>query len=173
MAKEHDHLLIAYMPDHETAEQAAQDLKEWENSYSTIRLGAMGIISRKEDGQIKTEKIGSRATSEGAKWGVLAGAVAGIFTGGIGLVGGALVGLAAGTIAGTMFHRGLGMSDEEKENLDQHLAGGGVALAVMVNESEAHAAESILAAICDEVNSCQLDPETLAHLQESSSSSEI
>ena len=64
------------------------------------------------------------------------------------------------------------MSDEEKQNLEQHLAGGGVALAVIAHENEAEAAESILSALCDEVTSCKLDPTTLEHLQSSSSSPE-
>lgn len=173
MSKDNDQLLIAYFPDKESAEKAAHELKEWDKDYAKIKLGAMGIISSDDKGHIKTEKIGSRATGKGAKWGVLAGAVAGIFTGGIGLVGGALAGLAVGSVAGAMFHRGLGMSDEEKQNLEDHLAGGGVALAVMAHENEAEAAESILSALCDEVTSCELDPATLEHLQSASASSEV
>ena len=111
MSKENDQLLIAYFPSKETAENAAHEMKEWDKEYSKIDLGAMGIISQDDGGKIKTEKIGSRATGEGAKWGILAGAVAGIFTGGIGLVGGALAGMAVGSVAGAMFHRGLGMTD--------------------------------------------------------------
>lgn len=168
MSKENEQLLIAYFPTKESAEQAAHEIKDWDKQYSKIHLGAIGIVSLADDGHVKTEKIGSRATSEGAKWGVLVGAVAGIFTGGIGLVGGALAGLAIGSVTGTMFHHGLGMSDEEKQNLEQHLADGGVALAVMAHEDEAEAAESILSALCDEVTSCQLDPETLEHLHSSS-----
>ncbi len=173
MSKENDQLLIAYFPNKESAEQAAQELKDWDKAYAKITLGAMGIISAGDDGRVKTEKIGSRAAGKGAKWGILAGAVAAIFTGGISLVGGALAGLAVGSVAGAMFHRGLGMSDEEKQNLEQHLAGGGGALAVIAHENEAEAAESILSALCDEVTSCELDPTTLEHLQSSGSSPEI
>jgi uncharacterized membrane protein len=79
-----------------------------------------------------------------------------------------LAGLAVGSVAGTLFHRSLGMDDDEKQNLEQHLADGGVALAVMAHQDEAEAAESILSALCDEVTSCQLDPETLEHLHSSS-----
>ena len=60
------------------------------------------------------------------------------------------------------------LKDEDKQKLEQHLADGGVALAVMAHENEAEAAESILSALCDEVTSCQLDPETQEHLQSSS-----
>ena len=136
MSEEHNQLLIAYFPSKDSAEKAAHELKEWDKEYENIKLGAIGIISQDDEGHIKTEKIGSRATSEGAKWGILAGAVAGILTGGIGLVGGALAGLAIGSITGTMFHRGLGMSDEEKKRLEEHLMGGGVALAVMAQENQ-------------------------------------
>ncbi len=173
MSKENEQLLIAYFPTKATAEDAAKELKAWDKEYAEIELGAMGIISKGEDGKVKTEKVGSRATGKGAKWGVLVGAVAGIFTGGIGLIGGAVAGLAVGSIAGTMVHRGLGMSDEEKQSLEQHIADGGVALAVMAHEEEAAAVESVLSALCDEITSCQLDPETLEHLLSSSSESDI
>lgn len=173
MSNDNDQLLIAYFPTKETAEKAAQELKDWDKEYERIKLGAMGIVSIDDEGHVKTEKIGTRATGTGAKWGILAGAVAGILTGGIGLIGGALAGLAVGSVAGSLVHRGLGMSDEEKQNLEQHLRSGGVALAVIAHEDEAEAAESILSALCDEVNSCQLDPETLAHLQSAQSDSEI
>lgn len=168
MSKENEQLLIAYFPTKETAEQAAHEMKDWDKQYSKIHLGAVGIVSLGDDGHVKTEKIGSRATSEGAKWGVLVGAIAGIFTGGIGLVGGALAGLAVGSVTGTMFHRGLGMTDEEKQKLEQHLAEGGVALAVMVSEEQAEATESVLSALCDEVTSCKVDAATIEHFRSSS-----
>jgi len=173
MSKENEQLLIAYFPTKESAEEAANQLKDWDKEYSKIKLGAMGIVSMNEEGQIKTEKIGSRATGQGAKWGVLAGAVAGILTGGIGLVGGAVAGLAVGSAAGTIFHRGLGMSDEEKQGLEQHLQEGGVSLAVMARDEDAEAVESILSALCDEVTSCELDPAALEHLQSASSDMEV
>ena len=173
MSKDNDQLLIAYFPAKESAEDAAKELKAWDKEYAAIELGAMGIISKGNDGKVKTEKIGSRATGKGAKWGVLAGLVAGIFTGGIGLVGGAVAGLAVGSLAGTMVHRSLGMSDEEKQSLEQHLADGGVALAVMAHEDEAVAVESILSALCDQVTSCKLDPETMEHLLSNSTNRDI
>jgi uncharacterized membrane protein len=73
MSKENEQLLIAFFPTKESAEQAAHELKDWDKEYANIKLGAMGIVSLGDDGHVKTEKIGSRATGEGAKWGVLVG----------------------------------------------------------------------------------------------------
>ena len=51
----------------------------------------MGIVSIDDEGHVKTEKIGTRATGTGAKWGTILGAAgglaAGLLTGGIGLEG--------------------------------------------------------------------------------------
>lgn len=68
-----------------------------------------------------------------------------------------------------MVHRDLGMTDEEKQKLEQHLVDGGVTQAVMAHEDLAAAAESVPSALCDEVNSCALDPAAWDQQQAASS----
>jgi uncharacterized membrane protein len=52
------------------------------------------------------------------------------------LIGGALVGLAAGALGGSLFHKKIGMTDEDQAKLEQHLKDGGAALAVMMDYDE-------------------------------------
>jgi hypothetical protein len=99
-----------------------------------------------EDGELKTHKVGARATDTGAKWGAILGgkgglaagvmAAAGILTGGIGLIPGAIAGLIAGAGAGALFHKKIGMTDEDRARLEAHLKNGGGALAVMADAVE-------------------------------------
>ena len=121
MANKNRNLIIAYFPSKDKAEKAAEHLKDWDKSRGDIKLGGIGIITLDEKGKLKTHKVGARAGGTGAKWGTILGAAAGILSGGVTLVGGAVVGLAAGTVAGALFHKKIGMTDEDKDRLMQHL----------------------------------------------------
>jgi len=169
MSKKTDQLLIAYFPTAEAAREAAEAVKEWDKNIIEIDLGAIGILTMDEDGKVKTEKIGDRATGKGAKWGLVAGAVTGIFTGGLTLIGGALVGLAVGSVTGAMFHRGLGMTDEQKDQLETHLKEGGAALAVITPKEQVQPTKSVLATRSKDISVFQMDDEAVQELQEASS----
>ena len=137
MAEEKDsQLLIAYFPSANEAQAAGQYLKEWDKERKDIELGAMSIITMNEKGELAEEQIGARKIGKGAKWGVLAGAALGILSGGVALVGGALVGLAVGALSGSLFHKEIGMTDEDQARLEKHLREGGAALAVMMDLDE-------------------------------------
>jgi uncharacterized membrane protein len=166
MSKKTAQLLIAYFPTADFAREAAEFVKEWDKNIIEIDLGAMGILTMNEDGKVKTEKIGDRATGKGAKWGLLVGAVTGIFTGGLTLVGGALAGLAVGSVTGALFHRGLGMTDQQKEQLESHLKDGGAALAVITPEEQVQPTVSVLSDRSKEVSVFRMDDETVQELQE-------
>ena len=168
MSKKTDQLIIAYFPTADAAREAGKIVKEWDKDIIEIDLGAMGILTMDEDGKVKTEKIGDRATGKGAKWGLLVGAVTGIFTGGLSLIGGALAGLAVGSVAGALFHRGLGMTDVEKEQLEAHLKDGGAALAIITPHEQVQPTKSVLAARSDEISVFQMDDETVKKMQEAS-----
>jgi uncharacterized membrane protein len=136
MAEKDSELIIAYLPSKEAADKAGQELKDWDKERKDINLGAMSIITLDENGEFKEHNVGDRKIETGAKWGVLAGAALGILTGGIGLIGGALVGVLAGALGGSLFHKKIGMSDEDRARMEQHLKDGGAALAVMMDYDE-------------------------------------
>lgn len=135
MANKNKNLIISYFPNEEAAKGAGHGMKDWDKADKDVKLGGMGIITM-EDGKMKTKKVGSRAGGTGAKWGIILGAAAGILSGGVTLVGGAIAGLAAGAVGGSLFHKKLGMTDDDKIRLQMHLKDGGAALAVMVDDDE-------------------------------------
>lgn len=136
MAEKDTELIIAYFPTADEAQVAGQHLKDWDKERKDIKLGAMSIMTMDESGELKEEKVGARSAGKGAKWGVIAGAALGILSGGVTLIGGALVGLAAGALGGTLFHKKIGMTDEDQAKLQKHLKDGGAALAVMMDLDE-------------------------------------
>jgi uncharacterized membrane protein/predicted flap endonuclease-1-like 5' DNA nuclease len=175
MANENRNLIVAYFDNAYAADEAARQLKHWDKSESDIKLGGMGIITL-EDGELKTHKVGARATGTGAKWGTILGAtggaatgalaLAGVLTGGLGLIPGAILGLIAGTGAGALFHKKIGMSDEDRERLEDHLKSGGAALAVMADAAEVGATKAEIATLGGDVEHYTLPDELMDEFEE-------
>jgi uncharacterized membrane protein/predicted flap endonuclease-1-like 5' DNA nuclease len=139
MGNKNRNLMIAYFPSSETAGTAAEELKHWDHNNPDVKLGGIGVVTY-TDGKLHTDKVGSRATGTGAKWGTILGATGGLIfavaTGGVGLIPGVVAGLGAGTLTGTLFHKKIGMSDADRERLMDHLQNGGAALTVMGDDYE-------------------------------------
>ncbi len=112
MANKNKHVIIAYFANLIAAEQAAYRIKDRDKANDDIKLGGIGILTEK-DGKIKTQKVGARAAGSGAKWGLALGAATGILTGGVTLIGGAIAGVAGGAAMGALFHKSLGLSDDD------------------------------------------------------------
>ncbi|MDX1413341.1 MAG: pullulanase-associated domain-containing protein [Candidatus Promineifilaceae bacterium] len=165
MANKNRNLIIAYFPSNKKAEQAAKDLKHWDKQRGDVKLGGIGIITEDEDGNLKTRKVGAYATGTGAKWGIILGAAAGILSGGITVIGGALAGLAGGAVAGALFHKRIGMTDEDKDRLLQHLSDGGAALAVMADEDEVESTKFQLGSLGGEVESYNMPDDAVDELE--------
>lgn len=165
MSDEKNNLIIAYFASEAAAKEAAEAIKEWDKDLGAIDLGAIGILSMDKKGKLKTHKVGEHATGSGAKWGTAIGAAAGILTGGIGLIGGAVVGLTIGSIAGAFFHKKLGMDDAEKARLEEHLKGGGAALAVMTNAHDVSAVRDKLGFLGGESATYAVPTEVVAELE--------
>ena len=164
MANKNRNLIIAYYPSKYKAEQAAKDLKNWEKSQNAIKLGGIGIITEDEEGNLKTKKVGAYATGTGAKWGLILG-LRPILSGGITLIGGAIAGLAGGAVAGALFHKKIGMDDDDKARLIQHLKDGGAALAIMADDEEVDPTKFELSSLGGEVESYTVPEETADELE--------
>ena len=175
MANENKNLIVAYFDNADAADEAAKQLKHWDKSESDIKLGGMGIITM-EDGELKTHKVGARAAGTGAKWGTILGAtggaatgalaLAGVLTGGIGLIPGAIAGLIIGTGAGALFHKKIGMSDEDRARLENHLRNGGAALAVMADAVEVGPTKAEIAQLGGDVEHYTLPDELMEEFEE-------
>jgi uncharacterized membrane protein len=146
MADATEQAVIASFDSAEDAEQAAHDLQGWDKANDDIKLGAIGLITRDPQGEIKTKNMSSRKTGKGAKVGMGLGVIAAVFSGGLTLIPSALGGALAGGAAGSLFRKGLGMSEQELEELRSELEGGRAALLVMCDESDVQPTSEYLTA---------------------------
>jgi uncharacterized membrane protein len=172
MAGNNKNLIVAFFANERAAEMAADGLKDWDDACRDIKLGGIGIITR-EHGEIKSRMVGGRAAGEGAKWGTILGVTAGIFSGGLTIIGGALAGLLAGAVAGAFFHKRLGMTDDDKAHLDDHLKGGGAAIAVIAGEDAVSATTAELVSMGGKVENFSVSHETFDVLEKANTASEI
>jgi uncharacterized membrane protein len=168
MANENNYVIISYFTGTDKADAAANQLKAWDKATEAIKLGGMGILTW-QDGEIHTRKLGARATGSGAKWGLLLGAAAGILSGGLTLVGGALLGTVVGAAAGALYYKNLGLSDDDKARLDQHLQQGGAALVVMADEDEVEPTQKELVSLGGEVENYKIPEETMDQIEQATS----
>ncbi|MEZ4519149.1 MAG: DUF4332 domain-containing protein [Chloroflexota bacterium] len=146
MANKNNHLVLAYFPNADVAEGAANSLKQWDKDNKDVKLGAVAILTWDPDfDKVVAKEVGQRDAKKGALWGAGIGAAAGILTAGIALIPGLLIGAAAGGGAGALNHKGLGMTDADKIALEDNLRNGGAALGVMVDDFEITATEAELA----------------------------
>ena len=141
-----DQAVIASFDSTAQAEQAAHDLMGWAKANDDVKLGAIGMLTSDDKGGIKTRNFSQRNTRKGAKVGMGLGVAAAIFSGGLTLIPTAIGGAVAGGAAGTLFRKGLGMSDEELQELGSELAGGRAALLVMCDASDVDATTAYLTA---------------------------
>ncbi|MFL7808076.1 MAG: DUF1269 domain-containing protein [Anaerolineae bacterium] len=135
MANKNTHVVIGYFRNADVADLAASQLKRWDNAHEAIKLGGIGILVWEGD-KIKTRKVGRRAAGTGAKWGLALGAVTGILSGGVTIIGASIAGAASGAVLGSLFHQGLGLTDEDYARLKQQLVDGWAAVVVMADEDE-------------------------------------
>jgi uncharacterized membrane protein len=128
------------------AEQAATDLMGWDKANDDVKLGAIGLLTKNDKGEIKTKNYSSRSTGKGATVGMGLGALAAVFSGGLTLVPSVIGGAVAGGAAGTLFRKGLGVTDADLARLGNELDGGHAALLVMCDPSDVTATSDYLVA---------------------------
>jgi uncharacterized membrane protein len=141
-----EHAVIASFDSAEQADQAAKDLMGWDKANDDIKLGAIGVLTKDTKGEIKTKNYSARNTGKGAKVGLGLGVLAAVFSGGLTLIPSAVGGAVLGGAGGSLSRKGLGVSDEELQQLSTELDGGRAALLVMCNEPEVQATTEYLVA---------------------------
>jgi len=149
--------VIASFDSQAQAEQAAKDLMGWDKANDDVKLGAIGILTKDDKGEIKTRNYSQRQTGKGAKVGMGLGVIAAVFSGGLTLIPTAIGGAVAGGAAGSLFRKGLGMSDEELQRLSTDLDGGRAALLVMCDANEVQATSEYLTAAGGKTESHTVD----------------
>src|SRR5512139_1601695 len=122
-------LVLAFFDSENEADYAVGLLKDWDKASKEVKLGAIGVLVKDDKGKIKTHKLGARKGKTGA---ILFG-LAGLLSGGMTVLGGAVL----GGILGSLFHKGLGLSEEDLARIDGDLSGGKAAVAILANPDEA------------------------------------
>jgi len=133
MAKQ---LVLAFFADEAAADEAVNAIKQWDKASKEIKLGAIGVLVKDDNGKVKTHKLGARKTGTGA---VLFG-LAAVLTGGASLLAGAVF----GGIVGSFFRKGLGLSKDDLARIDGDLNGGKAAVAILAEPDEAAAVSAKL-----------------------------
>ena len=130
-------LVLAFFANEDAADQAVEEIKQWDKASKDIKLGSIGVLVKDEKGKVKTHKLGSRHTATGAAAGVLAA----VLSGGVSLVGGVVL----GSLVGAFIHKGLGMSKDDLARIGGELDGGKAAVALLAAADEATAVSAKLA----------------------------
>ena len=161
-----DHLVVAYFDSKDQAEQAADSLKSWDKANEDIKLGAMAVVSKNEKGKVENTDLGPRNTGKGAAIGVIAGAAAGLLSGGLTVVGGALLGGILGGGVGALNKQGIGLSQEDLDRMSSELDAGHAALLAMADEVEVADTTAELTRLGGRAQSSPVAPEAVAQAEQ-------
>jgi uncharacterized membrane protein len=153
-------LVLAMFEDQAKAEEAVETIQRWAKRTDSAKLSAIGVIVKDEEGEITTHKLRSRKR-EGAVLFGLGALLTGGATIGLGLIGGALVG---GGI-GSFFHKGLKMTEEDMERLNQELDGGKAAVGIMVKEGEASEVAAELVLLGGQTDTYEVPDEVMTEIE--------
>jgi hypothetical protein len=123
-------LVLALFPSELAADTAVASLKSWDRLTDDVKLGAIGVLVADRHGRIKEHKLGARATKKGAGIGLVLAVLAPATL---------LAGLIGGGTLGRFYHKGLGLTSEDRHRIGDQLAGGHAAVGVLVSEGESAA----------------------------------
>ena len=101
-------LVLGIFADEAAADAAVASVKEWDKASEEVKLGAIGVLVVDDKGKLKEHKMGQRSTKKGAGIGLVLAIVAPPT-----LIAGAI----GGGILGALHHKGLGLSDADRERL--------------------------------------------------------
>lgn len=118
-------VVLAVYPNEAAAEGAVEGVKAWDKASDDIKLNAMGVLVLDDEGQVKTEKMGSRSVGKGAGIGLVLAFVSPIT---------AVGGMIGGGALGALHHKGLGMSREDRDRLAGQLGDGKAAVGVLAGD---------------------------------------
>jgi hypothetical protein len=148
-------LVLGMFGSESDADAAAEALKRWEDASEGIKLKSVGVLVLDDNGKVKVDKVGRRSTGKGAGIGII-------------LAMATPIGLAAGVIGGAalgaLHHKGLGVSQADRDRLGQELAGGKAAVGAVVDSSEADAVSAKLGELGGTTQTHELDDAAIAEV---------
>jgi hypothetical protein len=96
----------------------------WEKE-NNVMPRPVGVLVADEHGRIKEHKLGTRSSKTGAGIGAVLAVIAPPTV---------LAGMVGGAIIGHFHHKGLGLTDADRERIAAELAGGKAAIGVLVDQ---------------------------------------
>jgi len=117
-------MVLAIFADEAAADAAAKALLAWEKE-NNVMPRPVGVLVADENGRIKEHKLGTRSSKTGAGIGAVLAVIAPPTV---------LAGMVGGAIIGHFHHKGLGLTDADRERIAAELAGGKAAIGVLVDE---------------------------------------
>jgi uncharacterized membrane protein len=159
------HLVLAFFKSEESAEAAGRTLEEWAELNPRFELGAVGVLVKDGNGELKTHKLGPRETGTGIGVGAVLGVIGAVATGGLTLLEGAALGAAGGGIVGALFHKGLALTDEDMARISERLDAGHAGLGALVPERQAEAVVEKLTEVGGEPELHEVSNEAVERVQ--------
>ena len=141
-------VVLGIFNDEASADAAATTLKD-----SGLASGdAIGVLALNENGEVKAEKVGKRSMGKGAGIGLALALLTPVGLG-VGVIGGGLL--------GALHHKGLGLSESDRERLGAELTGGKAAVGVLAPVAEADAVTAKLTELGGAAESHEVTDEAL------------
>ena len=162
---ENTNFVWAVFDNKDAAIDAGKALKKWDKADKEIKLGAIGVLHVTKKGKLKVKKMGPRTTGKGALWGAVAGGLVAIFAPAA-LIGGAIAGGLAGGALGAFHKEGLGLSDEQKDDIKANLDGGKGLLIVLVDDDVLDDTKAELVKLGGDTQSSQANVEEIENADE-------
>jgi len=123
-------VVISLFDNEATADNAVVALKD----SGVAKHEAIGVLVLDESGDLKTQKLGAHSLYKGAGIGFVLGLLGPV---GVGLGLGVGMGATTGGALGLLHHKGLGLSDSDRERISAELATGKAAVGVLADFGEA------------------------------------
>jgi uncharacterized membrane protein len=115
-------LVLAIFADEAAADEAVTAFKAWEKDFH-VEHRPIGVLVVGDDGKIKEHKLGQTSGGKGAGIGLVLAAVTPPTL---------IAGIIGGAVLGRFHHKGLGLTDADRERIAAELAGGKAAIGVLV-----------------------------------------
>ena len=117
-------IVLGIFADEAAADAAVKALMDWEAKNEVVSR-PVGVLVVAEKGQVKEHKLGKRSGKAGAGIGLVLAVVAPPTL---------LAGMIGGGILGHFHHKGLGLTDGDRERIAAELTGGKAAVGVLAGE---------------------------------------
>ncbi len=132
-----EQVVVGYFANADAADVAAKALMSWDDANDDIKLGTMGRLVEKENGDLEAKHYGHARSGRGALIGGAIGIVGAAFTGGLSILAGTLLGGVTGGAVGKLTEGDLGMTDDYLNEVKAKMSAGNAALVVLCDDFEA------------------------------------